>query len=154
MGALRAFAAIVTHHNFLICLAAWTTSQALKLLWYWRRTGRWYWHMLVGTGGMPSAHMTLVSSFATLMGLQHGWGSPVFQCALVLALIVMSDAWGARRAAGRHAGILNRIVADFYSRTRHRPRPLRELLGHTPLEVAAGALLGTVFAVLFNPGIR
>jgi len=149
MPVIDALVSMVTHRNFLVVLLAWTIAQAIKLTWHWMRTGKWYFHMLVGTGGMPSSHMTLVSSFAALMGLQQGWTSPAFQCALVLALIVMSDAWGARRAAGRQASVLNRVVSDFYRNSRSQPRHLRELIGHTPLEVLAGALLGTTVAALF-----
>lgn len=150
MAVIDSVVKVVTSHNFLVCLAAWGVAQAVKLVWHWMWTGRWYWHMLAGTGGMPSSHMTLVSCFATLVGLQRGWESPVFQCALVLALIVMSDAWGARQASGRQAAVINRLVADFYRKSHGKaPRPLRELIGHTPLEVFAGILLGVTAGALF-----
>jgi hypothetical protein len=150
MEFFSAIVAIVTAKNFLVCLFAWSMAQAIKLVWHYRRTRRWYFHMLVGTGGMPSSHMTLVSCAATLIGVQNGWTSPAFQCLLVLALIVMSDAWGARRSAGRQAATLNRLVGDFYRRAKDRPKPLRELIGHTPLEVLAGACLGVLVAAAFT----
>jgi hypothetical protein len=149
MTVINSLVAIVTGHNFLVCVLAWSIAQAIKLVWHRIRFRRWYFHMLVGTGGMPSSHLTFVSCFVTLMGLQRGWTDPVFQCGLVLALIVMSDAWGARRAAGRQAGVLNRLVTDFYKGARGRPRHLRELIGHTPLEVVAGSLLGITIAAMF-----
>ncbi len=135
--------------TYIISPKAMITAQIIKVPVEYVRTRRWQWGWLLTTGGMPSSHMTLVSCFAALMGLQQGWTSPPFQCALVLALIVMSDAWGARRAAGRQASVLNRIVSDFYRGSRAQPRHLRELIGHTPLEVLAGAVLGVTVAVLF-----
>ena len=150
MGVLSALGEIVTARNFLVGLFAWGLAQAIKLVWHYRLTHRWYFHMLVGTGGMPSSHMTLVSCAATMIGLQNGWASPSFQCLLVLALIVMSDAWGSRRSAGQQATVLNRLVLEFFRRKKDRPRPLRELIGHTPLEVVAGAVLGATVAVLFS----
>lgn len=142
--------AIVTHRNFLVCFTAWSVAQGIKLFWYYRLHRRWNWKLLVGTGGMPSAHMTLVSCFATLVGLKEGWGSPIFQVALVLSLIVMSDAWGLRQAAGRQAVVLNRVVRAVFRKVHVKPKPLKELLGHSPLEVLAGAALGIVFAVIFS----
>jgi len=147
---LSALWQVVTAKNFLVGLSAWSLAQAIKLVWHYWWTRRWYFHMLVGTGGMPSSHMTLVSCAATLIGIQNGWASPSFQCLLVLGLIVMSDAWGARRASGKQATVLNRLVIDFYRKKKDRPRPLREIIGHTPLEVIAGALLGAAVAVVFS----
>ena len=149
-GFASAIAVVVTSHNVLVCLMSWVVAQAIKLAWHYQKTRRWYWHMLAGTGGMPSAHMTLVSCFSTLMGIERGWDDPLFQCALVLAVIVASDAWGARRAAGKQAAVLNRIVTDLYRSVHRRPKHLRELIGHTPLEVVAGAALGVGMAVLLR----
>lgn len=149
-GFFGAMVAVWTNHTFLVCLFAWFVAQVIKLVWDLLKTRRWHWHLLAGTGGMPSSHMTLVSCFSILMGLERGWGDPLFQSALVLAIIVASDAWGARRAAGRQAGVINRLVSDYYRKARKRPRPLRELIGHTPLEVWAGAALGIVMAYIFH----
>ena len=150
MSFINAIIEIVTHRNFAVCVLAWSVAQAIKLFWYYREHRKWNWSLLVGTGGMPSGHVTLASCFATLVGLDQGWGSPVFQVALVLALIVMSDAWGMRQAAGRQAVVLNRVVKAIFRNGRGKPKPLKELLGHSPLEVLAGAALGMVFAVLFS----
>jgi len=149
-GFFKAFVAVWSNHTFLVCLAAWMAAQAIKLVWDLVKTRKWHWHLLAGTGGMPSSHMTLVSCFSILMGLERGWGDPLFQSALVLAIIVASDAWGARRAAGRQAEVINRIVKDYYRKARNRPRPLRELIGHNPLEVWAGAALGILMAYIFH----
>lgn len=130
----------VTHRNFLVCAGAWTLAQTSKVLGRLLRHRQLSLKLFVGTGGMPSAHVTLVSCFAALMGRQQGVASPVFQCALVLLLITMNDAWGVRRAAGRHAVVLNRLAGAR----------LPESLGHTPLEVFAGIALGVAMAAAFG----
>ena len=149
-GFITAFVAIWTSHTFVVCLGAWAVAQVIKLVWDLLKTRKWHWHLLAGTGGMPSSHMTLVSCFSILMGLERGWGDPLFQSALVLAIIVASDAWGARRAAGIQAGVINRIVTDYYRKAKNRPKHLRELIGHNPLEVWAGAALGISMAYIFH----
>lgn len=106
---------------------------------------------LVHTGGMPSSHSALVASVATSVGLIDGFKSTTFAIAFALASIVMYDAAGLRRAAGKMAGILNRITEDIYiNRPDHVPDRLRELLGHTPVEVIAGALFGVGMACLYH----
>ena len=149
-GFFSAFVAVWTNHTFLVCLAAWGIAQAIKVGYDFIKTQKWHWHLLAGTGGMPSSHMTLVSCFSIMQGLERGWGDPLFQSALVLAIIVASDAWGARRAAGQQAGVINRIVSDYYKNARNRPKHLRELIGHNPLEVWAGAALGIAMAYIFH----
>ncbi|MBY0449851.1 MAG: divergent PAP2 family protein [Cyanobacteria bacterium] len=103
--------------------------------------------IMVQTGGMPSSHSAFMASMATSCGLVEGFGSTQFAIALSLALIVMYDAAGVRRAAGKMAGILNKITEDFYMHyPALLPERLRELLGHTPIEVVVGALFGTAMA--------
>ncbi|HEY9744775.1 MAG TPA: divergent PAP2 family protein [Oculatellaceae cyanobacterium] len=106
---------------------------------------------LVQTGGMPSSHSALVAGLATSVGLIEGFYSTTFAVAMGFAMIVMYDAAGLRQAAGRMAGILNKLTEDIY---RHRqdyvPVRLRELLGHTPYEVIAGACLGVLCAYLVH----
>jgi uncharacterized protein len=106
---------------------------------------------LVHTGGMPSSHSALVACIATSVGLINGFESTVFAVALGFAVIVMYDAAGLRRAAGKMAGILNRITEDIYmDRQEHVPDRLRELLGHTPFEVIVGAFLGMTVAYVYH----
>ena len=95
---------------------------------------------------MPSSHSAFVTSLATGVGLTEGFDSTLFALAAVFALIVMYDAAGVRRAAGKQARVLNAIIEDLNRRELH-PERLRELLGHTPVEVLAGALLGILIAV-------
>src|SRR5205807_10524490 len=96
-------------------------------------------------GGMPSSHSALVVSLTTIIGRLQGVQSPLFATALIFSTVVMYDATGVRRAAGQQAIILNRLLDDLFIAHRgiHQER-LRELLGHTPIEVISGALLGIV----------
>lgn len=108
---------------------------------------------LWGTGGMPSSHSSTVTSLATSIGIVNGFKSTDFAIAMVLAGIVMYDASGIRRAAGQHAGIINRLIEKFHNNsliTGIQEEKLKELLGHTPFEVLVGAVLGIVVAFLFR----
>jgi acid phosphatase family membrane protein YuiD len=97
---------------------------------------------------MPSSHSAFVCCLATAIGLETGWGSPVFLLSVGIALVIMTDAAGVRRAAGQQAKILNEIMDDL---NRNKPVPqrrLKELLGHTPVQVFVGAFLGIGIALL------
>lgn len=104
---------------------------------------RWDLKLLIGSGGMPSSHSATVTALALAIGFQEGFSSSLFATASILACVVMYDAFGIRLHAGRQAEVLNQIV---YELPDDHPladtRPLRELLGHTPPQVVAGALLG------------
>ena len=122
-------------------------AQLLKIVWY-KALGRPVnFRLLVETGGMPSSHSASMMALATSTGLIEGFESPIFALAIGIAMVVMYDAAGVRRAAGRMAGILNKITEDIYTDHPDRlPERLRELLGHTPVEVIVGAFLGVVTA--------
>lgn len=99
------------------------------------------------TGGMPSSHSAFMMAMATSTGLISGFNSVSFAIALTISLLVMYDAAGLRRAVGKQASVLNQIVAELFSEHPHMStEKFRELLGHTPIEVFAGALLGIVIA--------
>ncbi|HEU4725274.1 MAG TPA: divergent PAP2 family protein [Candidatus Eisenbacteria bacterium] len=104
----------------------------------------------VETGGMPSAHSAAVSSLTTAVGLQDGFGSTLFAVCLYFSLIVMYDAAGLRQAAGKQAVILNRLMDEHWKEGESDRHRLMELLGHTPLEVFVGAILGVASAFLWN----
>lgn len=127
-------------------LLAWAVAQLLKIVSWAVMRGKLNFRRLVEPGGMPSSHSAFVTALAASIGLQEGFDSTLFALAAVFALIVMYDAAGVRRAAGKQARVLNAIVEDLNRRELH-PERLRELLGHTPIEVVAGALLGIVVAV-------
>lgn len=128
-------------------------AQTLKLLLYYRLEGRIQWERFLDTGGMPSTHSATVSALALAVGLREGFGSSLFAVALVFALIIMYDAAGIRRAAGMHAKLLNQLMEELSQVVKLGPQrgPLKELLGHTYLEVLAGALLGAGVALLLHP---
>jgi acid phosphatase family membrane protein YuiD len=129
------------------CVIAAFSAQIIKCVIYYIIQKPVTFRTLVQTGGMPSSHSALVACLATSIGMIDGFESTTFAVALGFALIVMYDAAGLRQAAGRMAGILNKLTEDIY---RHRqdyvPVRLRELLGHTPYEVIAGACLGAFSA--------
>jgi acid phosphatase family membrane protein YuiD len=104
----------------------------------------------VETGGMPSSHAASVCTLSTMVGLNEGFRSSVFGVTLFFSLIVMYDAAGLRRAAGRHAVVLNRLIDEHFKNPEEGAQKLMELLGHTPLEVLVGALLGVGSAVFWS----
>jgi acid phosphatase family membrane protein YuiD len=101
----------------------------------------------VETGGMPSSHAASVSALSTCVGLREGVGSVLFAVVLFFSLIVMYDAAGLRRAAGRQATLLNRILHEHLQLPGPPHERLRELLGHTPIEVLVGAGIGILFSI-------
>ncbi len=134
---------------FFIVLFAWLFSCVLKGLIEMFRTKRIDWHRFFGPGGMPSSHSTIVTSLATCVGIYEGFDTSLFVVCCALALIVMYDASGVRRAAGEQAKIINMIVEAWEEKDPvQNAEKLKEILGHTPLQVAAGAILGVLFAII------
>ena len=113
------------------------------------RTKHWNLRRFVETGGMPSSHAASVSTLSTMVALREGFTSTLFCVTLFFSLIVMYDAAGLRRAAGRHAEVLNRLIDEHFRNPEEGAQKLMELLGHTPFEVLVGALLGVGSAVLW-----
>jgi len=134
---------------FWTAMAANLLAQTLKLFIYYRLEGRFQWERFLETGGMPSSHSATVSALAVSVGLKEGFDSALFAVAAIFALIVMYDATGIRRAAGLHAQLLNQLVQELrrLQELGPTPTPLKELLGHTYLEVFVGALLGLLVAL-------
>jgi uncharacterized protein len=136
---------ILDNHILVIALIACLLAQILKLVVELIRHGKVTFRTLVETGGMPSAHSALVTSLATGIGQTIGWASGEFAIAFVFAIIVMYDAAGVRQAAGKQARILNQIVDElFQEHATFNEDRLKELLGHTPVQVIAGSVLGVV----------
>lgn len=133
----------------LICaLVAFAVAQSIKVVTTWYREKRWDLKQLVGSGGMPSSHSSTVSALAMSIGLQDGFGGSSFAIAAILASVVMYDASGVRLHAGRQAEVLNQIIDEFpEEHPLSDTRPLREVLGHTPIQVSAGGLLGVVISL-------
>lgn len=103
---------------------------------------------------MPSAHAAGVSALATAVGLNVGFESPLFAVTCIFSLVTMFDAQGVRRATGRQAGVLNKIIDDIYLNKGIREERLKELIGHTPFQVIVGALLGVVLALLYHRVVK
>lgn len=136
---------------FFTVLFAWLFSCVLKGILVCIREKRLDMTRFMGPGGMPSSHSTLVTSLATCVGLYDGFDSVTFVICCAFALVVMYDASGIRRAAGQQAKMINMIIDAWdASDPLERQMRLKELLGHTPVEVCAGALLGVVFALVSN----
>jgi acid phosphatase family membrane protein YuiD len=113
------------------------------------RTRRLNLRRFVATGGMPSSHAASVAALSTAVGMEEGFRSTLFGATLFFSLIVMYDAAGLRRAAGRQAEVLNRLIDEHFEHPERDAQRLMELLGHTPLEVLVGALLGSGGAMLW-----
>ena len=163
---------LTSNHYINVAFIAWTSAQVLKTLFTLILTKRFVPERLVGAGGMPSSHSALVCSLTVAFARGLGYTSPVFALSLAFAGIVMYDAMGVRRAAGEQAKVLNKIVfgfksGDFFGDSGDTEdekandtsdaideipdKALKEFLGHTPLEVLGGALLGILIGLLF-PG--
>ncbi|MCG8542021.1 MAG: divergent PAP2 family protein [Clostridia bacterium] len=131
-----------------VSLTSWFIAQGIKVILTILTKKKFDLYRFVGSGGMPSSHSSMVMGLSTAVGLKTGWSSVAYGISLVFALIIMYDASGVRRAVGKQAIILNKILEDKH---RHIPigeRRLKELIGHTPVEVFAGALLGIIIANL------
>jgi acid phosphatase family membrane protein YuiD len=123
-------------------LVAWSIAQAAKVIYTSVRQRRLNLRVLAETGGMPSSHSAIVMGLSASVGKYSGLSSAAFAIALIFSFVVMYDAAGLRRAAGRQAEILNRLVEDLVHMRGVQEQKLRELLGHTPVEVLVGAVLG------------
>ena len=126
-------------------------AQVIKFCVFTIRSRKINFKILTTTGGMPSSHSAGVIGMSTSVGIIAGFDSLIFAVAIGYALIVMYDATGIRRAAGKTAACLNKMMDDFYHHDLQAAGgKLKELLGHTPLEVFAGAIFGIVFAYAFH----
>ena len=123
-------------------------AQALKIAFHFFENKELDFTRIFGSGGMPSSHSSFVCCLAIGVGMELGFGSAFFAMATVFSLIIMYDASGVRKAVGEQAKILNRIRKKLENREHNIDEDLKELIGHTRLEVLAGALLGIVIGVL------
>jgi len=138
----NAFIALLSNHHIWIAALACVSAQALKVLIEYGRTKKIDKVLLFSTGGMPSSHSALVVALAASIGTIEGLYSPLFAIAIVSALVVMYDAAGVRRAAGKQAEVINLLMERLESIGITPDRKLKELLGHSPIEVVAGAIWG------------
>ena len=145
--------ALLFENNVLgAALLAWLVAQVLKAAITSVENGRLVLSRLTGSGGMPSSHSAFVVSLAFGVGFRVGFDSAVFALAAVFALVVMYDAAGVRRETGIQAKLLNQIVTDLIGQgTLPQQGQIKELLGHTPVEVLAGAIIGAFVAAVRVP---
>lgn len=135
-------------HNEILwtAITAWFLAQLIKGVFYFFKEKRVNFRRFVGAGGMPSSHSALVASLATAVGIHTGWDQALTAVAMIFAVIVMYDAAGVRHAASRQAVTLNKIIDELFEEGELHQERLKELLGHTPVEVIAGATLGVAMA--------
>lgn len=126
----------------------WFIAQLLKVLIVSFKKGRIDFTRLVGSGGMPSSHSAFVVALAIKVGRLSGFDSVNFAIAFCFAMVVMYDAAGVRRAAGKQARVLN-IIIDDLMHNKFKHEKLKELIGHTPIEVLAGAILGFLIGLAY-----
>lgn len=127
---------------------AWAIAQALKVVLTLIISREFDSSRMWGSGGMPSSHSATTCSLMMMIGFSEGFGSPLFALAFAFSAIVMYDAAGVRRSTGKNAAVLNRLIDDLYKDGSFKEEHLKELVGHTPVQVLAGALLGILIGTL------
>ena len=142
------FSELFSNHVLVAAAIAWSIAQVVKVPLEYVRTRHWNWALLFRAGGMPSSHSALVTGVAHGIGLHYGFDTPLFAVAAALAIVVVYDATGIRRQAGKHAALINAMIQDLATGHPLKEEHLREVLGHTPLEAIAGMLLGLGIAQL------
>ena len=133
----------------IITLSIWAIAQCIKVLLGIVREKRFNFKWFIGTGGMPSSHAAGATALATTCGLHLGFDSPIFAITAVFALVTMFDAQGVRRSTGQQAEILNKILDDIYWKGKTDSERVKEFLGHTPIQVFVGAIIGCLLAIIF-----
>ncbi len=148
---MRYLQEILSNRVLWVSILAWFAAQFMKILLTALIEKRWdFSRLFFGLGGMPSSHSAVVCSLSTAVGIARGFYSVEFAMCVMLAFIVMTDAAGVRRSAGKQAALLNKIVQDMVEAGEWpTTEKLKEMLGHTPFQVIIGGLLGVLVALLF-----
>ena len=139
---------IVTNKYLYIPFILWFCIQTFKVIYDLVTTKKFNFKRIMGAGGMPSSHSAVVTSLATLVGKYEGYDTTIFAVSVVFSMIVMYDAAGVRRAAGKQAHLLNKIVETPGLSGVEVQERLVEVLGHTPLQVIVGAVIGIITGLL------
>lgn len=142
------FIDFITNKYIFIPFLLWLGIQLFKVLWDYKRDRKFNIKRFLGAGGMPSSHSAVVCSLATLIGKEYGLNSAIFGLSVILALVVMYDAAGVRRAAGNQARLLNKIIENPELNVPTVQGRLVEVLGHNPKEVFVGAVIGIFVGVV------
>ena len=142
------FIDFITNKYIFIPFLLWLGIQLFKVLWDYKRDKKFNIKRFLGAGGMPSSHSAVVVGLATLIGKYEGVNSAIFGLAFIVAFVVMYDACGVRRAAGKQAALLNKLVETPGLTGVQVSEKLVEVLGHTPIQVIVGALIGVVVGLI------
>ncbi len=144
------FISLIENRILMITLLAWVIAQSTKVALGIISEKRFNFRWFIGTGGMPSSHAAGATALATTCGLNVGFDSPIFALAAVFAVVTMFDAQGVRHSTGKQAELLNKIMDDIYWKGKIEEEKLKELIGHTPVQVFVGAIMGFFIAIIFN----
>lgn len=139
---------IITNKYIYIPFMLWFLIQLFKVIYDLIKTKKFNFKRIMGAGGMPSSHSAVAVSLATLIGKYEGVETPIFALAVIFAFVVMYDAAGVRRAAGKQAKLLNKIIETPGLSYLEVHEKLVEVLGHTPIQVLVGALLGVAVGII------
>ena len=144
---MRIFEELLRNRVLDAVLAGWLIAQALKIPTEYLRSRRWLWAMFFAPGGMPSSHSALMVAGTVATGLYYGFDKPYFAMAVAITMIVVHDAAGVRRQAGFHAERINLLFEELLKGHAWSEKDLKEVIGHTPLEVVGGIILGFIVAI-------
>ncbi len=142
------FQKLISNKYIIVPLWIWFCIQLFKLIYDLVKTKKFNFKRILGAGGMPSSHSAVVTNLATMIGKSEGLDSSIFALSLIFALVVMYDAAGVRRAAGKQAKVLNKIIETPGLTNVQVQEKLLEALGHTPFQVIVGAAIGIVVGLI------
>ncbi len=145
---MNTFEKFITNKYIYVPILLWVGIQTFKLIYDLVTTKKFNFKRILGAGGMPSSHSAVVTSITTLIGKYQGVDTPLFALSLIVALVVMYDACGVRRAAGKQASLLNKIIETPGLTRVEVTEKLQEVLGHTPIQVFVGALIGIIAGLI------
>lgn len=138
------------YQYLIVPLSVWFCIQLFKVIWDLVATHKFNFKRILGAGGMPSSHSAVVTSLATMLGKSQGLTSPIFALSVIFAFVVMYDAAGVRRAAGKQAKLLNKLIETPGLTNLQVQERLVEVLGHTPTQVIVGAIIGVIVGIIFG----
>ena len=141
---MNGFMQFIQNKYIYVPFLLWFGIQLFKLIYDLVKTKKFNFKRILGAGGMPSSHSAVVTSLTTLIGKYEGVGTPIFALSFIVAFVVMYDACGVRRAAGKQAALLNKLVETPGLTGVQVSEKLVEVLGHTPVQVLVGALIGII----------
>lgn len=147
---MNQFSEILTNKALWAAIFSWAIAQVIKIILDFNRKRKLNMALMISSGGMPSSHSSFVTALTTCIGLVDGFNSHTFAISAVISLVVMYDAAGVRRAAGKQAEAINMLFKNFENQGIVLDKKLKELLGHSPIEVAAGAILGIIVALFVS----